>query len=106
MEQETKKDIKEINKRWLGSKNVELPADVEICYACTKNKEHNAISTQVFSKLVGKTHPSISNMNSSVPLFTLVNESLVRKEKDKVSQQSLNGIINHCGDADVVTSKK
>eukprot|EP00957_Ditylum_brightwellii_P095781 7297546-Ditylum_brightwellii.AAC.1 len=47
----------------------------------------------------------MSNMNSSVPSFTLVIESSVRKGKDKVSQQNLNAIINHYGDVDVVTSK-
>ena len=70
-----------------------------------KNIEHNAITTQVFSKLVGKMHPSISNMNSSVPSFTLVIESSIRKGKGKVSQKNLNAIINHCGNADVITSK-
>eukprot|EP00957_Ditylum_brightwellii_P047648 3619880-Ditylum_brightwellii.AAC.1 len=105
MGKETKKDIKEINKRWLGNKSIKLPADGTTCFACTQNQECNAISTQVVSKLVQQTHPSISNMNSSIHLLTLVIESSIRKGKHKVSQQNLNAITKHCGDADVVTSK-
>eukprot|EP00957_Ditylum_brightwellii_P043764 3319037-Ditylum_brightwellii.AAC.1 len=55
MGQETEEDIKEINKRWLENKGIELPADGEICYACPYNKDHNAVSTKLVSSLA-KTH--------------------------------------------------
>ena len=57
MGQETKKDIKEINKRWLGNEDIELPADGEICYACPYNKDRNAVSTKIFSSLAKKHIP-------------------------------------------------
>ena len=101
----TKEDIHEINKRWLGNQDIELPSDNDVCYACPTNKDRNAISTKIFSNLVKTTNPSLTSIDASLPSFNIVIESSIRKGKEKQSQQFHNAIIDNCGDADVITSQ-
>ena len=104
--EQTMDDIHKINTRWLGNDDVSLPSDGNICYACPINKDHNAISTQVFSDLIEKTHPSADKNPTSVPNHSIVIECSIRKKKIRVSENFHNTVFAHCGDNDVRTGNK
>ena len=97
----TEEDIEIINTRWLGGyKKVAFPStkdSLDTCYACSTNKEQNAIGMSLFEYHLKNTHTNFSNEEIKPPHHTILIQSVILSGKDKkeIPQNMHNYIIIH-----------
>jgi len=108
----TREDREKINTRVVGGQDgVTLPStfDGDVVYACSTNKERNAIQAGIFHDHILTTHPKISSPDLP-PDHTIIIEAVIQSSKSKKSSSSIgsftrNRIIQTCGDADCIVNE-
>ena len=101
----TKDDIALINSRYIDNPDVKLPPQDEMQYACAKNSERNAISSNIFLDHLKRTHPKSDDNTSPCPSHTVIIKAAMTygsKKGRKVRMSTQNKIYDQCGDSDVI----
>jgi len=104
----TKEDREKINTRVVGHNGIALPSTFEgdVVYACSTNKERNAVQAGIFRNHILRTHPTVHNPDLP-PDHTIIIEAIVQSSKSRkaasisVGKFTRDRIIHTCGDADV-----
>ena len=106
----TREDREKINTRVVGRNGVTLPStfDGDVVYACSTNKERNAVQAGIFRDHIRDTHPSIASTDSP-PQHTIIIEAVIQSTKSKEASTSIGSftstrIVHTCGDADCVVN--
>jgi len=106
----TQEDREKINTRVVGRNGVTLPStfDGDVVYACSTNKERNAVQAGIFRDHILNTHPVV-NSPEVPPAHTIIIEAVIQSSKSKTSHVSIgkftrDRIIHTCGDADCVVN--
>jgi len=107
----TQADREKINTRVVGGTNgVTLPSTFvgDVVYACSTNKERNAVQAGIFRDHILSTHPKISSPDLP-PDHTIIIEADIQSSKSKTLPSQIGGftrnrIIHTCGDADCIVN--
>lgn len=98
---DTREDRENINKRVMKKRSGPAkPTNPNTSYACTTNKERNAVEASSFKNHILATHPKIENAEQP-PDNMLIIEASLRRKKKKVSQAIQDVVVSKLGDDDI-----
>ena len=105
----TQDDIKTINTRFIGNNNITLPPITQLRCACYTNDKRNAYSNVVFIQHLKATHEKTSDHTVVCPYHTCIIKATMKyknKQAGAFNRNMYNRLLDECGDADIISSKK
>ena len=105
----TQDDIKTIHTRFIGNSNITLPPITQLRCACYTNDERNAYSNVVFIQHLKATHEKTSDHTVVCPDHTCIIKATMKyknKQAGAFNRNMYNRLLDECGDADIISSKK
>jgi hypothetical protein len=97
-------DIEAINSRFVLQTS-DLPEEgEEVCYACSTNKERNAVSEGMFQTCLQRNPPVDSDELPSDQVIVI--EALLKNNNARTTRNFHDAVFEICGDAQVETSRK
>lgn len=100
----TMADIQTVNSRFIRQ-GADLPEEgEEVCYACSTNKERNAVSESMFKTCLER-NPSVQS--EDIPCDkVIVIEAVLKNNNTMTTRNFHDAVFEICGDAQIETSRK
>jgi hypothetical protein len=100
----TAADIEAINSRFIRDASDLPDQGQEVCYACSTNKERNAVSESMFRTCIQESAPVESDEPPSDGVVVI--EAVMRNKNTVATRSFHDAAFEMCGDAQVQTSRK